>query len=78
MSNEILTGIVFNHLSDYMERYQISFQFWGKGNNQVYIEKDDVELFIAGGCETPLEAMVKSRDYLDKINRVKRDYNPNF
>lgn len=50
----IITGEIFwSELNKYAGKYQFSFQFWGEGNNNVYIMKDDVDLFDTGGLETP-------------------------
>lgn len=78
MTESILTAIVFDQLAEYFGRYEISFQFWGDGNNNVWIEKDGVSLWEAGGFEAPSGAMIAARNYLDRINNKKREYNPNF
>jgi len=57
-------------LLQYANKYQISIQFWGDENTNVYIEKDDVDLIDFGGL-TPFEAIDKTVEYLDKINGVK-------
>lgn len=72
------TGIVMVELSEYFGDYEITFQFWGPGQNHAFIEKDGIELWDKGGFEIPLKAMVATRNYLDKINNKKREYNPNF
>lgn len=38
--------------------YNFSFQFWGEDNNNVFIEKDGVELASFGG-EKDIEAIIK-------------------
>lgn len=53
----------------YAGKYQISVQFWGEGNTNVYIEKDGVSLTDFGGLE-PGEAVSKTVEYLDRINNV--------
>lgn len=78
MTESILTAIVFEQLAEYFERYEITFQFWGAGINSAWIEKDGVSLWDDGGFETPSEVMIAVRDYLDRINNKKREYNPNF
>lgn len=78
MSNEILTGIVLGQLGEYVGKYQLTFHFFGEGINSVVIEKDGIRLFDNGCIETPLQALIEARDFLDRINRVKREYNPNF
>jgi len=53
----------------YAGKYQISIQFWGEGNTNVFIEKDDVELTDFGGLE-PEEAIKQAVEYLDRINTL--------
>ena len=52
----------------YAGKYEISIQFWGDGNTNVFIAKDGVELTDFGGL-TPFEAIGKTVGYLDKINK---------
>jgi len=61
---------VKDRLEKYYGKYQVSFQFWGKGNNNCYIMKDDVDLHDFGGCATPEDAMKQALEYLDRINKV--------
>lgn len=49
-------------------RYDISIQFWGAGNNNVYVSKDDVEIYVSGGCESPLEAISKVNEWAERSN----------
>jgi hypothetical protein len=56
----------------YSAKYQITFQFWGSGNNNVFIEKDGTDLWDRGGLEM-VEVLLETVKYLDKINKVK-DY----
>ena len=65
MENELLQEI-----EKYSEKYTFSFQFWGKGNNNVYIEKDCVELTSSGGYETIEDVLKFALEYIYKINRV--------
>lgn len=63
-------NIFWSELNKYAGKYQFSFQFWGEGNNNVYIMKDDVDLYSTGGLETPQDALCDALDYIYKINRV--------
>lgn len=72
------TGIVMGELSEYFGDYQISFHFFGPGNNDVVILKDGIILFDDYAFQSPLAAMAAARDYLDRINNKKREYNPNY
>lgn len=78
MPEGLMAGMVLYELSEYFGDYEITFQFWGPGQNHAFIEKDGVDLWDKGGFESPLKAMVATRNYLDKINSKKREYNPNF
>lgn len=60
----------FKKLTKYAGKYQISFQLWGEYNNNIYISKDDVELWSCGNEKTPLRAMMKAIGYLDRVNGV--------
>lgn len=77
-SEGTMAGMILYELSEYFGDYEVSFQFWGPGINSVVIDKDGVNLFVESGIESPFYAMVAARDYLDKINNNKREYNPNF
>lgn len=59
---------MFQRMLSYAGKYEISIQFWGKGNTNVFIAKDGVELHDFGNLE-PEEAIEETVKYLDKINR---------
>ena len=61
----------FSALNSFVGKYEINFQLWGKGNYNIYISKDDVELWSSGGHETADEAMTEALRYLRRINKVK-------
>jgi hypothetical protein len=54
----------------YSDKYQFSFQFWGDGNNNVFIMKDDIDLYSSGGFLSIQEALMDALQYIYKINRV--------
>jgi hypothetical protein len=60
---------LFKRIKKYSDRYQFTFQFWGEGNNNVFIDKDDVDIYNTGGYDTPEEVMEAAIEFLDKINR---------
>ena len=64
---------LFEKLNPYFGKYEISFQFWGVGNNNVFINKNDVEIASFGGEETPEDIMQVTLSYLDRINKTKRN-----
>lgn len=49
-------------------RYDLSFQFWGEDNNNVFIERDGVELASFGGEETPLLIIERTIEWCEKSN----------
>lgn len=71
MKNGILNEYrAFKKLTKYAGKYQISFQLWGDNNNNIFIQKDDVDLWSCGNERTPLSAMIRAIGYLDRINGV--------
>lgn len=60
----------FERLLKYAGKYQISFQMWGTGNFNIYIDKDDVDLWSTGGHETANEAIKEALKYLNRINNI--------
>jgi hypothetical protein len=61
---------LMNEIEAFTATYEFNFQFWGEGNNNVYISKDDVDLYDSGGYNTIEEVLVCALTYLYKINRV--------
>ncbi len=61
---------LLTEIEKYSDRYQFSFQFWGKGNNNVYIAKDDVDLRDEGGYNSPEEVVTAALKYIYRINQV--------
>lgn len=62
------TELLLSRIEKYSQRYNISFQFWGDGNNNCFINKDDVEIHSSGGHDTIKEALSYTLEYLDRIN----------
>ena len=61
---------LLNEIEKYSEIHTFCFQFWGKYNNNVFIEKDGIELTSSGGFETIEEVLKFSLGYIYKVNRV--------
>jgi len=57
-------------IEKYSDKYQFSFQFWGNGENNVYIAKDDINLYDTGGYLTIEDVMIAALHYIYKVNRV--------
>jgi len=51
--NQMELGQLLERIEKYAGKYELSFQFWGEGSNNVFIEKDGVELISFGGEDTP-------------------------
>ncbi len=58
-------------ITKWSEKYQFSFQFWGKGNNNVFIQKDFIDLYEFGGEESPKSITIKALEWVYKVNNVK-------
>lgn len=79
----IQKGILLEEILKYAGKYHFSFQFWGEGNNNAYIDKEDVEIYSCGGYDTPEECMSHVLDFIYRINQIPAEkqlynVNPNF
>lgn len=77
-NSPIALGLVLAELYKYMGRYDITFQFWGEGNNNVWVEKGGVELYHSGSNKDPLSAINDALSYLNKVNKITKETNPYF
>jgi len=57
----------FDKMLKYAGKYEISIQFWGDSNTNVFIAKDGIDLTDFGGLD-PAEAIARAVEYLDRIN----------
>ena len=57
-------------IEKFSQKYQISFQFWGHGNNNVFIQKNDVELYSSGEHDSPEDAIMDALLYLYRITNT--------
>lgn len=69
-STPIEENNLIKEIEKYSDKYQFSFQFWGSGNNTIYIMKDDVDLYDTGGHSTIKDVIVDALHYIYRINRV--------
>lgn len=71
MNSEQLYRVIKAHcaIEQYAGKYEISFQFWGDGFNQCFVNKDDVEMFSGGQFEKPIDAMEAAVNWLKKVNK---------
>jgi len=60
---------LLKEIEKWSEHYDFSFQFWGKGQNNVYIERDGVELQSFGGEETIEDILKIALDWIKKVNK---------
>ncbi len=70
MNNQFLLGLQLARLDFWVnkKKYNVSIQFWGDGDNNVYIVKEDVEVAVFGGCDTAYEAIDKTVTWFEKSN----------
>lgn len=61
---------LLSQIEKFSEKYEFSFQFWGTGNNNVFIMKQGIDLYDSGGFETIEEALIDVLHYIYRINRV--------
>ncbi len=61
---------LLSQIEKFSEKYEFNFQFWGAGNNNVYIMKQGVDLYDSGGFETIEEVLIDALRYIYKINRI--------
>jgi hypothetical protein len=59
-------------IEKWSETYEFNFQFWGNGNNNVFISKDEVELYSSGDHTTPKDVIIDALNYIHKINRLSK------
>jgi hypothetical protein len=60
---------LFDKMLAYAGKYEISIQFWGEGNTNVFIAKDGIDLTDFGGLD-PSTAIANCVEYLDRINKA--------
>lgn len=56
-------------LEKWSQKYEFNFQFWGKSKNNVFIYKNDVEIFCSGDNQTVEDAINKAIEFINKINK---------
>lgn len=67
---------LMDEIEKWSETYEFSFQFWGNGNNNIYLSKGGVDLYDTGGLETPREAIETVLMWIYIKNRVRIDLRP--
>jgi len=61
-------GISLNKVEFWAYQYDFSFQFWGPGNNNVFINRDDVEVHSSWGFDTVIEMFDYVIKWCEKAN----------
>lgn len=65
-------GMLLIKIEFWAFQYDFSFQFWGVGGNNVYINRSNIELTSAGGFDTVKEMFEWVLEWCEKANpRVK-------
>lgn len=71
-SGQAILGVLLSRIEFWSQRYEFSFQFWGENNNNVFINKDFVEIASFGGEGTILEILERTLAWCEKSNpRIK-------
>jgi hypothetical protein len=71
-------GELMQEVEKWSEKYEFSFQFWGKGNNTFYIYKDGIDMLNIGGFYDSREAIENALMWVYKTNRVRIDLRPSL
>jgi hypothetical protein len=65
-------GMLLCKVEFWAHQYDFSFQFWGVGNNNVFINKENIDLSSSGGFQTVKEMFEWVVKWCEKSNpRVK-------
>src|SRR4051812_27521741 len=60
--------VVIEKIKKWSSIYEFSFQFWGEGNNNVFINKGGIELASFGGEPTIEDILKVALDWVNKQN----------
>lgn len=58
----------FEKMLKYAGKYEITIQFWGEADTNVFIAKDGIDIHDFGGLD-PQTAIEQTVKYLNRINR---------
>lgn len=59
---------LFTQIEKWSEYYDFTFQFWGEGNNNVFIAKDSVDLASFGGEKTIASILERTMQWVKEKN----------
>lgn len=68
MTPHFIHAISLAKIEFWTKRYSFSFQFWGDGNNNVYINRNDVEVHSAGGFVNIEDVFKHTIEWCEKAN----------
>jgi len=66
-----IIGMAMLKIEFWASQYQISFQFWGEGDNNVFIYRDHVEIASFGGESSPIDIIERTVAWCEKSNPSK-------
>lgn len=68
----MLIGVLMGKIDFWTSQYEFSFQFWGDGNNNVFINRDDVEVASFGGENSIRKILERTLAWCEKANPRKK------
>ena len=72
LSKWALNGIILAKIEFWTTQYEFSFQFWGRDNNNVYINRDYIELASFGGEDSIADILTLAIEWCEKANPRKQ------
>jgi hypothetical protein len=63
-------SILLEEIEKWSQKYELSFQFWGNGCNNVFISKDGVDLYDAGGYSSIEDVLTVALKWIYRVNRT--------
>lgn len=67
-TKKISVASLMKDIEEWSTVYEFSFQFWGEGNNNVYINKHGVELTSFGGENTIEDILKRTLEWVNEKN----------
>ena len=61
---------ILSNIDYWTSKYEINFQFWGDYENNVFISKNDVNIYSNGGFKKPIDAMEDALKWINKVNPI--------
>ena len=70
--NAMLMGVQLAKIEFWTHQYEFSFQFWGAGQNNIFINRGHVEIASFGGFNTISEVLEYTIKWCEKANPRKK------